>query len=50
MYFGEFPVRYLVRSFPEAKDEIYKAFLLLSVEAAQGEVWDEDTKRLVALK
>ena len=36
MVFGDCPDVYLVHSFPEAKDEIYKAFEPFYVEATQG--------------
>ena len=49
MDFGEFPTKYLVHSSPKAKDEIYKAFSLFSVEAEQGALWDEEAKRLATL-
>ena len=50
MYFGDCPFRYLFHSFLEAKDDIYKALLPSDVDTAQGEVWDEEAKRLVTLQ
>ena len=50
MDFGKCSDGYLVHYFPEAKDDIYKAFFSSAVEAAQGEVWDEEAKRLVNLQ
>ena len=50
MDFGDFPSVYLFHSFPEAKDEIYKAFLPSSVKEEQEEVWDDEAKYLVTLQ
>ena len=41
---------YLVHSFPEAKDEIYKAFPPFTVEEEHAAVWDEDSKHLVTFQ
>ena len=47
MAFWDCPARYLVHSFPKAKDEIYKDFSPFAVKAAHGEVWGEEVKRMV---
>ena len=50
MDFGYCPAGNFFHSFPEEKDEIYKAFSPFSIEAAQGEVWDKEVKRMVTLQ
>ena len=48
--FADCPAGYLVHTFPEAKDEILKAFSPSAVEIAQDAIWDEDKNRLVTLQ
>ena len=50
MDFGYFPDGYLVRSFPETKDEIYNTFSLFAIEAAHVAVSDKKAKLRVTLQ
>ena len=50
MDFGYFPDGYLVRSFPETKDEIYNTFSLFAIEAALVAVWNEKAKLMATLQ
>ena len=45
--FGECPAGYLSHFYPEAQDEIYKAFSPSAVDEAENAIWDEEAGRII---